>query len=83
MKSDVIEFYAQDEKNWMDSSGYVKGPTESTTSHFLVNRTIELLKQFSQQDAPFFMTCNFWGPHAPYWPSEEYKDLYNPKDIPP
>ncbi len=78
----VIEFYAHDESNWMDSSGYVKGPTEATTSHFLANSTIDMLEKFSQKDVPFFMTCNFWGPHSPYWPSEEYKDLYDPQDIP-
>ena len=79
----VIEFYAQNEQNKMDSSGYVKGSTEATPSHFIANRTIEMMKQFSEKDSPFFMTCNFWGPHAPYWPSEEYKDLYNPQNIPP
>ena len=83
MPEPVIEFYAQSEENWMDSSGYVKGDTDATPGHFLAHQTIEMLTGFSQGDAPFFVTCNFWGPHAPYWPSDEYKDRYNPADIPP
>ena len=29
------------------------------------------------------MRIDFWSPHPPYFITQEYLDLYNPKDIPP
>jgi arylsulfatase A-like enzyme len=73
---EVIEFFAQSEDNWMDSSGYTRGDIRATGSYFLTEETIDQIKNFSHQDKPFFHWLSFWGPHAPYWPHESYLDLY-------
>jgi arylsulfatase A-like enzyme len=81
----VIEFYAEGEpmRALGDSSGYLNGPTEACPPAFTADLAIELLTRFAQQDRPFLMICSFWEPHAPYLPSNDYKDTYSPADIPP
>ena len=62
--------------------GILEGPTESTVDHFLTNNTLSLIHKFAQQDKPFFIWHNFWGPHSPYYVPQEWYDLYANTDIP-
>jgi len=66
-----------------DGSGWLDARVESHPEYMVAERSIDLLREFAQDDRPFFFTTNFWGPHSPYLPSEEYKDLYDPSSIPP
>ena len=79
---EVIDFYAQSENNWMDSSGYVHGDLRATEPYFLTEETIRMIRDFADAGQPYFHWLSFWGPHAPYWPHEDYLDLYPPRDIP-
>jgi len=62
--------------------GVVEGPTESTVPHFLADHTISLLDRYAETDEPFFIWHNFWGPHGPYYVSQEFYDIYRDVDIP-
>jgi arylsulfatase A-like enzyme len=42
-----------------------------------------MLKDYQADGAPFLLFCNFWGPHAPYLPTEPYASMYDPANIPP
>ena len=64
------------------AGGTLAGPLESTVPYFLTTHTIELLDRFGGGDEPFFVWHNFWGPHGPYYATEEYVDLYRDVDIP-
>jgi arylsulfatase A-like enzyme len=64
-------------------NGILTGPEESTVPYFLAEQTIEMLTQYAENDRPFLLFCNFWGPHAPYLPTEPYASLYDPTEIPP
>ena len=64
------------------SGGVWRGPTESTPPHFLADYTINMLDNYTSSDIPFFLTCNFWGPHPPYLPSEEYYGTHDRLRIP-
>jgi arylsulfatase A-like enzyme len=81
----VIEFYAEGEPKRAhgDSSGYLDGPSEACPTAFVADTAIDLIQDFAQSDDPSFVVCSFWGPHAPYLPSNDYKDMYDPADIPP
>ena len=65
-----------------DSSGYTDGPTEASGTAFVADTAIELAERFAGGDGPFLMACSFWGPHAPYLPSADFKDRYDPAGIP-
>ena len=64
-------------------AGITSGPVEASVSYFLAERAIETLEEQAQESAPSFTALNFWGPHAPYLPSEPYASMYDPRDIPP
>lgn len=64
-------------------SGVWKGPTESTPAYYLAERTNELIYEFARSNKPFFLTCQFWGPHEPHLPSSEYAGLHNRRRIGP
>ena len=65
------------------SAGVWEGPTESTPPHFLADYTIRMLQRFTDSEEPFFLTCNFWGPHPPYLPSTEFFNKHDRGSIPP
>ena len=60
------------ENNQTLLAGCWDGPTESTPSHYLADRTIDLMEEYAEKDEQFFLTCQFWGPHMPHLPSKEY-----------
>lgn len=76
-----IDFYAQSEDNWMDSSGYTKGDIRASGSYFLTEETIKQIEDFYRSGQPFFHWLSFWGPHAPYWPHESYLDYFPAGEI--
>ena len=64
-------------------TGLWDGPAQSTPPYYLAERTIGLLESFSSDSEPFFLTCQFWGPHQPCFPSREYAGMHDRKSIEP
>ena len=64
-------------------NGKITGSEEASVPYFLAEHSIDMMTSYQAQGDPFLMFCNFWGPHAPYLPTEPYASMYNPKDIPP
>lgn len=64
-------------------AGRMTGPVEASVPGFLAQRTIDRLEHCAADDRPFLLATCFWGPHAPYLPSEPFASLYDPSDIPP
>jgi len=63
-------------------AGRWNGPLESTPTYYLANYTIYLLDRFAADRQPFFLTCQFWGPHPPYLPSPEFSGRHDRRAIP-
>jgi arylsulfatase A-like enzyme len=81
-----IEFVAEGgppEKSGGNTSGWITGTIESSPCHYITNRACTHMEKLLSTGQPWFMAINFWEPHAPYLPTEDYKDLYDPSDIPP
>lgn len=64
-------------------AGVWDGPTESTPAHFLADKTLELLDDYAAQESPFFLTCQFWGPHMAHLPSREFAGTHDRTAITP
>lgn len=64
-------------------AGVTSGPVEASVPSWLTERAVEFLAGRGGTDDPFFLAVNFWGPHAPYLPSEPYASMYDPADIAP
>jgi len=59
------------------------GPVESTPGHYLADYTMKMMEEFSHNDEPFFVTCQFWGPHGPHMPSDEFYQLHDRSRLEP
>ena len=59
-----------------------EGPVESTIEYFVAHETNRLIDIAKEEDKPFFIWANFWGPHSPSIVPEPYYSMYNPDDIP-
>jgi len=59
-------------KNKTLLGGEWDGPVETTPGYFVAERTIGLLNKYAKQGKPFFLDCQFWGPHPAYLPSREF-----------
>lgn len=74
------------EGSWCNehASGLTVTPTESHEAFFLANLACNKLGELaaSESDQPFALRIDFWGPHQPYFPSQEFADLYDAEDIP-
>lgn len=73
-------------KEWSNeqASGIMLAPRECHEAFFLANLACEKLESIASEetDQPFSMRIDFWGPHDPYFVTQEYADLYDPSDIP-
>ena len=58
------------------------GPQESAPAHYLADFTMEMVESFGRCERPFFITCQFWGPHGPHMPSEEFYGMHERETLP-
>lgn len=66
------------------SKGAIVTSGEKTTpEYFLAQRACQITDQLCRQDAPFFLAVNFWGPHEPYYITQDDYALYADMPIPP
>ncbi len=60
-----------------------EGPQEASIPGYLARQSIDFINQFADEGKPFFVSCNFWGPHAPFRITNPHLDMYDPADIDP
>ncbi len=63
--------------------GITTTPKETHEAFFLAHLASKQLEKIAKEksDKPFSMQIHFWGPHQPFFPTQEFADLYNPEDI--
>ncbi len=80
------QLYIQD-KAWSaeSASGLMQGDKMAHQAMFLSSLVCDQLDQLAKEesDAPFSLRVDFWEPHAPYFVTQEFADLYPPEQIPP
>ena len=66
------------------AAGITVTPTETHEAFFLASLACDKLRELaeSKTDDPFALRVDFWGPHQPYFPSQEFADMYRSEDIP-
>jgi len=57
-------------------AGLQEGPQSASIPAYLANQTVDVIKRYTQNDSPFFVSCNFWGPHAPYNITKKHLEVY-------
>lgn len=68
-------------KSGGNTSGWSEGDIRSAPCHFITDLVLDQLDDFGGSEQPFFLGCHYWEPHAPYLPTEDFKDLYDPAEI--
>ena len=48
------------------AAGRWRGEVASTPCYYQTDQAIEMLDRFSDSDAPFFMSLQYWDPHGPH-----------------
>ena len=64
-------------------AGHWEGPVESTPDAYLTERTLDLIDEYDASGDPFFLTCQYWDPHGPHFPSREYTGMHDRSKIEP
>jgi len=64
-------------------SGLQEGPQSASIPAYLATQTIDVIKRFNGNNSPFFISCNFWGPHAPYCITKKHYEMYRNFEIEP
>ncbi len=63
------------------------GAVETTFEYMVSELAIDLMRRFTEdwenEEKPFFLWANFWGPHTPCLLPEKYYSMYDPTVIPP
>jgi|TARA_B110000495_G_C23033420_1_gene616237 iduronate 2-sulfatase len=58
-----------------------EGTDEEQTDGKVATESIGLLKQYADNDTPFFLAVGFYKPHTPYVAPKKYFDLYDSSQI--
>jgi arylsulfatase A-like enzyme len=56
-------------------------PAEASVPGYLAAQTIDALTKLARKGGPFFLSCNFWGPHIPVNIPGEYLYMYDPDEM--
>jgi len=90
--SEYSEFRKEKYPNIKFTKGYFGEidpvPVEDSHTHWLANKTIELIEQFNEKNSnsedksPWMISLNFSEPHPPCRPSEPFASMYNPLFVP-
>ena len=59
------------------------GSVESTPAHYLTEYTKDLIDGCIESRNPFFITCQYWGPHGPHMPSDEFYKIHDRDELAP
>ena len=73
-------------RDWCNehATGIMQTPAETHEAFFLANLACDRLRELadSRNNEPFALRVDFWGPHQPYFPTQQFADMYNPEEIP-
>ena len=59
------------------------GGVEASVPYYLADQAIAAIHAAVEARRPFFVACNFWGPHAPYILPERHMRMYDPAAVAP
>ncbi len=83
LKQEMKELYRGNRKGDHSKGAIITSGEKTTPEYFVSLRACEIIDKLRSGEKPFFMSVNFWGPHEPYYVTQESFDLYRDLEIPP
>lgn len=80
---------SHDYADWVRSKGYILGeltkspdgvPAELHQTTWCAEKTIEFIRE--EREGPWLASVNIYDPHPPFNPPKEYREQFNPSEIP-
>jgi arylsulfatase A-like enzyme len=65
------------------AGGRWHGPVSSTPCYFQTNQAINMLSDMAKDDAPFFISMQYWDPHGPHLIPDEFAGITDRSKIKP
>lgn len=62
-------------------AGLYDGPADGLFDTFIADQAIQQLRAYAAQDRPFFLACQWFGPHLPYFLPPDYYHRYAPEQV--
>jgi arylsulfatase A-like enzyme len=56
-------------------------PVEASYPYYIAHRAIDQFETYVEDDAPFYQSVHFFGPHNPYYLPREYFELYDHREL--
>lgn len=56
-------------------------PEDLSTNAYIGAVAKEQIKEYTEQEQPFFLMCSFPDPHHPFTPHGKYWDMYDPDEV--
>jgi len=73
----------RDPTGYRNYAGLQEGPQSASIPAYLAYQTIDVIHRYAKSPKPFFVGCNFWGPHAPYNIPKKHLEMYRGQNIKP
>ena len=83
LRQELQQVYRGSRKGDHSKGGIVASGEKTTPEYFLSLRAGQIMDELRRTGGPFFMAVNFWGPHEPYYVTQEDYDLYRDMPIAP
>lgn len=78
----TVSMDPSDPWKYMEGCGVLEGSSALHEQFFLAHTAEKSLRELAQGEQPFCLVASFWGPHQPYYPSEEFAAKIQPEQIP-
>lgn len=80
---DLRKYHGNEHEGYIENRGAIvsKIPEEHQVDRWVSNETCKFINNYNM-DKPFALMVGFPGPHCPYDPSDESKDMYFEKNMP-
>lgn len=80
---ELTEQYRGHRKGDHSKGAIVASGEQTMPEYFIAKRAGEITEELCAKGDPFFLALNFWGPHEPYYVTEQDYALYRDMPIPP
>ena len=67
----------RDPSGMLRYSAMQEGSQSASIPAYLAGQTVDVIERFANSDKPFFISCNFWGPHGPHNIMKRHYEMYD------